>query len=47
MPDFIRRDRVEATYEAMSGYAPTDMDWYLMYAATRQAMPSTGAQPCS
>lgn len=38
MPDFIRRDRVEATYEAMSGYAPTDMDWYLMYAATRHGI---------
>lgn len=38
MGDFISRDRVEATYEAMSGYSPTDMDWYLMYAATRHGI---------
>lgn len=38
MGDFIARDRVEATYEALTGYSPTDMDWYLMYAATRHGI---------
>ncbi|MFN8050967.1 MAG: phosphotransferase family protein [Acidimicrobiales bacterium] len=38
MPDFIRRDQVEAAYEEASGYSPTDMDWYLMYAATRHGI---------
>ena len=28
-------DEVIAAYTAISGYTPTDMDWYLMYAATR------------
>lgn len=39
MPDFIDRDEVEAAYtEATGGYVPRDMDWYLMYAATRHGI---------
>ena len=38
MPDFMRRDRVEALYTEATGYTPTDMDWYLLYAATRHGI---------
>jgi len=38
MPDFIRRDKVEALYTEFTGYTPKDMDWYLMYAATRHGI---------
>jgi len=38
MPDFIDRDEVEAAYTEATGYTPTDMDWYLMYAATRHGI---------
>jgi len=32
---------VAATYESMSGHAPRDMDWYLMYAALRHGIVMT------
>ena len=35
MPGFLRREDVEATYAELSGHEPEDMDWYLLYAATR------------
>ena len=38
MPNFVDRDEVIAAYTAISGYTPTDMDWYLMYAATRHGI---------
>lgn len=38
MPDFIRREEAEAAYTAMTGYAPQDMEWFLMYAATRHGI---------
>lgn len=38
MPNFVDRAAVEAAYTAASGYTPTDMDWYLMYAATRHGI---------
>ncbi|MEZ5321948.1 MAG: phosphotransferase family protein [Microthrixaceae bacterium] len=38
MPDLLRRDEVEALYESATGYTPQDMDWYLMYAATRHGI---------
>jgi len=38
MPEFIRRDRVEAAYIDASGYEPQHMDWFLMYAATRHGI---------
>jgi len=33
MPDFLRADDVAATYEKLTGYAPQDLDFYLVYAA--------------
>jgi aminoglycoside phosphotransferase (APT) family kinase protein len=38
MPHFIRREQVEAAYVAATGYEPRDMDWFLMYAATRHGI---------
>lgn len=38
LPDFIRRDRVEAAFAERTGHQPRDMDWYLMYAATRHGI---------
>jgi aminoglycoside phosphotransferase (APT) family kinase protein len=38
MPDFLRRDDVAATYERMTGYAPRDLDWFIMYAAVRHGV---------
>jgi aminoglycoside phosphotransferase (APT) family kinase protein len=33
MPDFLRADDVATTYEKLTGYAPRDLDFYLVYAA--------------
>ncbi len=38
MPDFLRRDRVAAEYERLSGYTPRDLDFFCMYAALRQGI---------
>lgn len=38
LPDFLRRDDVAARYEALTGYAPGDLDFYCAYAATRHAI---------
>jgi aminoglycoside phosphotransferase (APT) family kinase protein len=35
MPDFLRPDDVAARYEAVAGYAPRDLDWYIAYAAVQ------------
>jgi aminoglycoside phosphotransferase (APT) family kinase protein len=33
MPHFLRTDDVATTYEKLTGYAPRDLDFYLVYAA--------------
>ncbi|MFE7860649.1 phosphotransferase family protein [Streptomyces sp. NPDC057403] len=38
LPDFLRRDRVEARYAELTGHTPRDMDFYILYAALRQAI---------
>jgi aminoglycoside phosphotransferase (APT) family kinase protein len=38
MPDFLRRDDVVATYEAVSGHRVRDLDFYLLYAALRHGI---------
>jgi aminoglycoside phosphotransferase (APT) family kinase protein len=38
MPDFLRRSDVAATYEAITGHGPRDLDWYTAYAAVRHAI---------
>ncbi len=40
MPGFLRRDDVAATYAEESGYEPRELEWYLAYAALRQALVS-------
>jgi aminoglycoside phosphotransferase (APT) family kinase protein len=38
LPDFLRSADVCARYEERTGYAPRDLDWYRVYAATRHAI---------
>jgi aminoglycoside phosphotransferase (APT) family kinase protein len=38
LPDFLRRSDVERCYQELSGYSLRDMDFYLGYAALRQAI---------
>ncbi len=38
LPGFLRRDRIEALYQELSGYELKNMDWHLMYAATRHGI---------
>jgi aminoglycoside phosphotransferase (APT) family kinase protein len=38
MPHFMRRDDVAATYEAASGVAPRNLEFYELYAALRHAI---------
>ncbi len=38
LPDFLRRDRVEARYAELTGHTPRDMDFYTLYAALRHAI---------
>ena len=38
MPTFMHRDRLVALYESMSGYEVVDLDFYVVYAALRQAV---------
>src|SRR5262249_11141778 len=38
MPNLLRRDDVAATYEALTGHMPHDLDFYTMYAATRHGI---------
>ncbi len=38
MPHFLRRDEVCATYEAMTGHTPRDLDFHTMYAALRHGV---------
>ena len=34
----LRRDEVAATYAALTGHTPRDLDWYTAYAAVRHAI---------
>ncbi len=38
MPSFMRTAEVASAYEALTGYAPRDLHWYLCYAAVRHAI---------
>lgn len=38
LPDFLRRDDVAAAYEAATGYRPRDLDFFITYAAIRNAV---------
>ena len=38
MPHILRRDTVAAIYEEVSGYTPTNLDFYTAYAALRHAI---------
>ncbi|MEY9989826.1 aminoglycoside phosphotransferase (APT) family kinase protein [Streptomyces sp. V4I8] len=38
LPDFLRRDRVEARYADLTGHTPRDMDFHTLYAALRHAI---------
>lgn len=38
MPGFLRADDVATTYEAVSGYTPRDLDFFIVYAALRNAI---------
>jgi aminoglycoside phosphotransferase (APT) family kinase protein len=38
LPDFLRRDDVAHRYDALTGHAPRDLDWYTAYAAVRHAI---------
>ncbi|KUF14195.1 phosphotransferase family protein [Streptomyces silvensis] len=38
LPDFLRRDRIEARYARLTGHQPRDMDFYILYAALRHAV---------
>lgn len=40
LPDFLERESVVAAYTDITGYEPHDLDWYLAYAALRQALVS-------
>lgn len=38
LPDFLRRDRIEARYARLTGHPPRDMEFHLLYAALRHAI---------
>ncbi|MFI6626768.1 phosphotransferase family protein [Streptomyces sp. NPDC050528] len=38
LPEFFRRDRVEARYAQLTGHTPRDMEFYTLYAALRHAI---------
>jgi len=40
LPEFLGREAVVAAYTERTGYQPRDLDWYLAYAALRQALVS-------
>jgi aminoglycoside phosphotransferase (APT) family kinase protein len=35
LPDFLRRDEVARQYTERTGHEPRDLDWFVVYAATR------------
>jgi aminoglycoside phosphotransferase (APT) family kinase protein len=44
MPDFLRRDEVEALYAELSGHTPRDMDFHTLYAALRYGVVAAQVQ---
>ncbi|MFC7307615.1 phosphotransferase family protein [Streptomyces monticola] len=38
LPEFLRRDRIESRYAELTGHTPRAMDFYVLYAALRQAI---------
>jgi aminoglycoside phosphotransferase (APT) family kinase protein len=38
LPNFLDKDDVAAYYEAKTGYAPRDLDWYITYSALQYAI---------
>ena len=38
LPEFFRRDRVEARYAELTGHTPRDMEFFTLYAALRHAI---------
>ncbi|MER5941515.1 phosphotransferase family protein [Streptomyces sp. NPDC001928] len=38
LPEFLRRDRIEARYADLTGHTPRDMDFHTLYAALRHAV---------
>ncbi|MFJ5262698.1 phosphotransferase family protein [Streptomyces sp. NPDC088387] len=38
LPEFLRRDRIEARYAELTGHTPRDMDFYTLYACLRHAI---------
>ncbi|MFF0487707.1 phosphotransferase family protein [Nocardia sp. NPDC004068] len=38
LPDFLRRSDVVSHYESVTGHAPRDLDWYLVYSALRHGI---------
>jgi aminoglycoside phosphotransferase (APT) family kinase protein len=44
MPDFLRRDQVEALYAELSGHTPRDMDFHTLYAALRYGVVAAQVQ---
>lgn len=38
MPHLLRRDDVAASYQTLTGHAPRDLDFYILYAALRQGI---------
>jgi len=40
MPTFMRRDDMATGYAQLAGYEPKNLDWYITYAALRQALVS-------
>ncbi len=38
LPDFMRAEDLAATYEAVSGYRPADLRWFVAYAAMRHGV---------
>ncbi|MET7477589.1 phosphotransferase family protein [Streptomyces sp. NPDC005648] len=38
LPDFLRRDTIEARYADLTGHPPRDMEYYTLYAALRHAI---------
>jgi aminoglycoside phosphotransferase (APT) family kinase protein len=38
MPDFLRPEDVASTYEKLTGYAPRDLQFYMVYAALAYAI---------
>lgn len=40
LPEFLTREQVIGRYTQLTGWKPRDLDWYIDYAALRQALVS-------